>query len=275
MIWSSIDWTFASWKHYHWQSDLQNMISGFLVFYHISTIILSKFVHLNLLFVNSNSYCTHFMWCCLCSWQKMMLTGLNRKSYNLFLDSCHYFFIATHNITYQKFWSGKANFPSLLNLPRQIEHFGKLWWYWEGNRKRFIQTIKSQILALRQAYSYYESKLSMITRLNSFCWIEEDLFRYKEEKELVDKLFHVYQNKHEILLCLELGKPISEIFIEGRLQIVFVSYSTGQYDIKFMPINFDPNSLSADSTLKITTTQLPQRGMLCLASQILVPFYCL
>ncbi len=164
----------------------------------------------------------------------------------LFLDSCHHFCIATHDNTYQEVWSGKANFPSLLNLPRQIEHFGKLWWYWEGNRKRFIQTIKSQILALRQAYSYYESKLSMITRLNTFCWIEEDLFCYKEEKELVDKLFHVYQNKHEILLRLELGKPISAMYIEGRLQIVFVSYSTGRYDIELMPIKFDPNSLSEE-----------------------------
>ncbi len=87
----------------------------------------------------------------------------------------------------------------------------------------------------------------MITRLNTFRWIEEDLFCYKEEKGSVDKLFHVYQNKHEILLRLELGKPISVIYIEGRLQTVFVSYSTLRYVIELWPIKFDPNSLSVEA----------------------------
>ncbi len=103
----------------------------------------------------------------------------------VFLDSCHHFCNATHDNTYREFWLAKANFISLLNLPKQIDRLGKLRWYWEGNRERFIQTIKSQVQALRQKYSYYESKLLFITRLNTFRWIDQDLFDYDKEKKTV------------------------------------------------------------------------------------------
>ncbi len=114
----------------------------------------------------------------------------------VFLDSCHHFCNATHDNTYCEFWLAKANFMSLLNLPKQIDHFGKLRWYWDGNCEWFIQTIKSQVQVLRQKYSYYESKLMFITRLNTFQWIDQDLFGYNKEKKDCDyNFFYLYKNK--------------------------------------------------------------------------------
>ncbi len=81
-------------------------------------------------------------------WQSHVDVITIKNHITIFLDYGHHLCNATHVNTYCEFWLGKANFPSFFNLPKQIEHFGKIQWYLEGSCKRFIQTIKSEVKAL-------------------------------------------------------------------------------------------------------------------------------
>ncbi len=72
------------------------------------------------------------------------------------------------------FWI-KGNFVSLLNLPSQVEKFGPLRLYWDGNNERFVPMPKNVIENLRKTDSYLASKMTTMHTLNMIRYYQEIL----------------------------------------------------------------------------------------------------
>ena len=66
-------------------------------------------------------------------------------------------------------WKTRGNFLSLLNLPLQQEYFGNVRHFWEGERERYIQSVKPLLSKLRHSTSFLVTKLE---RLYQFAAID-------------------------------------------------------------------------------------------------------
>jgi len=79
----------------------------------------------------------------------------------LFLTSLHYLeSVSGIRENKQFIWYDKANFLSILNLPQQIDQFGKIHNYWEGTCERYIQYVKPFLKSVRDSESYLKLQLS-------------------------------------------------------------------------------------------------------------------
>ena len=79
----------------------------------------------------------------------------------LFLTSLHYLeSVSGIRENKQYIWYDKANFLSILNLPQQIDQFGKIHNYWEGTCERYIQYVKPFLKSVRNSESYLKLQLS-------------------------------------------------------------------------------------------------------------------
>ena len=106
---------------------------------------------------------------CLCFVARIM-TSINVTTeelddfIKLFLSSVDHF----ETITYvtqnnrKRIWYTRANFLSLLNLPKQIETFGKIRNYWEGSRERFIQLVKPYMKNNRETISFLQLQMKHV-----------------------------------------------------------------------------------------------------------------
>ena len=65
-------------------------------------------------------------------------------------------------------WWRKGNIVSFLNFRKQIDVYGHLRLYWEGNRERFIQSIKPLLKGGRESTSYLKLKLEELYKITSF-----------------------------------------------------------------------------------------------------------
>ncbi len=75
-------------------------------------------------------------------------------SIRMFLTSTHNFFEMYSQEKSENYFWIKENFASLLNVPSQVEKFGPLILYWDGNNDRFVQIPKNVIENLIKMESY-------------------------------------------------------------------------------------------------------------------------
>lgn len=73
----------------------------------------------------------------------------------VFLSSCHELSLDEK----QPSWD-KGNLLSFLNFQDQIEFYGHLRFYWEGNRERYVQVIKPLLKNMRKTDTYLYKKLA-------------------------------------------------------------------------------------------------------------------
>lgn len=73
----------------------------------------------------------------------------------VFLSCCHE--LAPN--TEQPCWWKKGNIVSFLNVRDQIDNFGHLRFYWEGNRERRVQSINTLLNNMRKTDSYMCNKM--------------------------------------------------------------------------------------------------------------------
>ena len=68
----------------------------------------------------------------------------------IFLTCCSRFCKVYYNGSVKEFWSNKQNFPSLLNLPDQIEKFGHLGLSWDATFEACLGGIKDLLKSARK-----------------------------------------------------------------------------------------------------------------------------
>ena len=117
-----------------------------------------------------------------------------------FLSCCNRFAEKYYGRQDVPFWANTGNFPSLLNLEEQIEKFGKLRWYWEGTRERFIQTVKKVLVSMRRSGSYFSKKIGAHSKIKragldtkkktekKWRTYERQYVRYRSLAEIVEKI---------------------------------------------------------------------------------------
>ena len=148
----------------------------------------------------------------------------------VFLSCCHRFCQAYYSDGVTEFWSTTANFPSLLNLAEQVNNHGRLRWYWDGTRERYIQSVKKILKNLRKSPSYFTRKLEMMQKLTVVSWLRVTLPDLDEDDDEMirnydeSRMYFRYQSYKEIFQLFARKQIISGFTIKGRKQMVFVSF---------------------------------------------------
>ena len=99
----------------------------------------------------------------------------------VFLLCCHRFCRLHYAAGKVPFWVATSNFPSLLNLPAQIKKYGPIQWYWEGARRRYIQTVKTVPVSMRKTTSHFVRKMEVMQKLITItmAWLKDQIGRRK------------------------------------------------------------------------------------------------
>jgi len=127
----------------------------------------------------------------------------------IFLQKCYCFGDTDSKQDRTHFWENKPNFWCLLNLRDQIELFGSVRNYWEGDRERDIQKVKPTIKRMRKKGSYFLKVMKKIQIL-----------------EILDILY--LQHQHSNLIKDELDVQSSE---ESRSDWFYVQNTEERHNI--------------------------------------------
>jgi hypothetical protein len=108
----------------------------------------------------------------------------------IFLQKCFCFGETDSEQERSHFWENKPNFWCLLNLRDQIELFGAVRNYWEGDRERAIQKVKPIIKRMRKKATFFLSvmKKIMIYEILDILYLQQSS-RFNDE--------HDFQNSEE------------------------------------------------------------------------------
>ena len=118
-------------------------------------------------------------------------------------------------------WYSRGNFLSLLNLPSQVEQFGKIRLYWEGSRERSIQQIKPYLISVRQSSSYFKTKLThmyvsqTLNTINSSLTSKfpDDTAGFTDEQYQRYASFKIYSASEDIEQIVSFGKVLSLVYL--------------------------------------------------------------
>ena len=148
----------------------------------------------------------------------------------IFLSCCQRFCDLYFSAETLPFWANTSNFPSLLNLPAQIERFGPIRWYWEGTRERFIQTVKKVLISMRKTTSYFVRKMELMQKLTTMSWIADKIrWKNKGKKKEYPRMYFRYESMEEIEERLIEGQVLSGLttmvddrnYLEDHIWLVF------------------------------------------------------
>ena len=143
---------------------------------------------------------------------------LIERHIKVFLSACHNFASGYYTADVIPFWAGTQNFPSLLNLPRQIRTFGPIRWYWEGTRERFIQTIKKVLVSMRKTPAYFVRKMIYLQKLTTMQWLSETIKREKmagrTSRSDRRRMYFRYESIEEVMEKVNEGQIISGLTLK-------------------------------------------------------------
>ena len=170
----------------------------------------------------------------------------------IFLNCCHALCTCTQDTSISEFWETKYNFISLLNLPQQIADFGSLRFYWEGNRERFIQSVKKVLDSLRKTQTYLQSKLTLLHKLTTLEWMQHRLENIQTFNEAMPdehakvhyNLFHTHDSIDAIMSRFSRGDVISGFFLPNTPREVHVAFKKGRHEIEFLSFGFTAQLLA-------------------------------
>ncbi len=156
----------------------------------------------------------------------------------MFLTATHNFFdIYSQAKSKNDFWI-KGNFASLLNLPTQVEKFGSLRLYWDGNNERFVQIPKNCIENLRKTELYLTSKMMTMHKLNMIRYYK-DIINPSEKREYKYG-FCSFQNCNDVIYHLENKKVLFGFMLRDYDDQIHFAYNVGQRSIlKFISVTFE------------------------------------
>ena len=140
----------------------------------------------------------------------------------LFLSACSEFCQAIQDESICGFWSGKANFISLLNLYEQVKHFGPLRHYWEGTQERFIQNVKPLLSNIRSTNGYFDAKLFQHHQSMALAYVDQPTKVVKEYHRY--QKFKVYDSFQSCQDCITEGTPLSLVLLGVDSTMLCVVY---------------------------------------------------
>ena len=168
----------------------------------------------------------------------------------IFLSCCQRFCDLYFSSDTKPFWANTSNFPSLLNLPSQIERFGPIRWYWEGTRERFIQTVKKVLVSMRNSNSYFVRKLEVMQKITTMWWISDRLRKQsKGPKKEYPRLYYRYESMEEIEEKILEGQVLSGLttmkdentHLEDHIWLVFGKQGSKVSIVPFQ-LNYDEDT---------------------------------
>jgi hypothetical protein len=144
-----------------------------------------------------------------------------------------------------QFWETKSNFVSLLNLPKQIESYGPVRHYWEGDQERNIQLFKPLIKCMRKTESYFCIKMRHLQLHHTLELLtmkrvqagQSDWF-FTANKTVRGNNIHIYKSKIALESLLESQTPIVGYRISNS---VFVAVGT-KNNATMLEVVFDSGS---------------------------------
>ena len=119
------------------------------------------------------------------------------------------------NTTKIPWWYKTGNIVSFLNFHDQIVEYGHLRLYWEGNRERYIQSVKPLLQNIRKSETYLELKMIELhtnmglRELQTSAKIEGQWC--EEPEDWLHKALHLYQSLDDINKSLEKYKTLSAV----------------------------------------------------------------
>ena len=133
----------------------------------------------------------------------------------LISDHVKVFLSMSHNVSDNKEypWCKRGNIVSLLNLKDQMDTYGHIRLYWEGNRERYIQEVKPLMRNLRSTSSYFALKLKQLHNSTSLCEVMGKMSLCKQVNGQVHdtryKSFIIYDSVQEVESFLNTKNPVS------------------------------------------------------------------
>ncbi len=120
----------------------------------------------------------------------------------------------------------KGNLASLLNLPSQVEKFGPLRLYWDGNNEHFVQTPKNTIENLRKMESYMTLKMTTMHKLNMIRYYQ-DISNPLERRDYKCGL-HCFLNQGKVI---RKQKKLSVFMLREFDDQIHIAYGVGERSI--------------------------------------------
>ncbi len=150
-------------------------------------------------------------------------------SIGMFLTSIHNFYeIYSQENSKNYFWI-KGNFASLMNLPSQVEKFGPLRCYWDGNNDHFVWIPKNLIEHMRKMESYLISKMTTMHKLNMIRYFQ-DVIKPPERRDYKNG-FRSFQNQDGVIYHLDNKKVLSGFILRDYDNQIHVAYRVGERSI--------------------------------------------
>ena len=146
-------------------------------------------------------------------------------------------------------WLSCANIISLLNCPGQIERYGHVRLYWEGNRERYIQMIKPLLKNMRTTLSF---RLLKLDELHTSDGLRELMTKAElpggwQTNSQRMRNYIVYKSRHELEESLINHMPISavvhvdKIIQSEKTYCLCKTYSghIGMFQVKWNEFGYD------------------------------------
>ena len=115
----------------------------------------------------------------------------------------------------------RGNIVSFINFKSQIDRYGSIRYYWEGNRERFIQTVKPFLKNMRKTDSYLDKKmLDLHTSIALRELLTKADVRGKwrtGETYPRHKAMFIYNSRMDLDKSISLKKPISAIILARNI----------------------------------------------------------
>ena len=132
-------------------------------------------------------------------------------------------------------WWDKGNLLSFLNFHDQIEYYGHLRFYWEGNRERYVQVIKPLLKNIRKTDTYLHKKLEDLHIQNALrellgqthCygqWISDG--SYSRHKPV-----SIYPTREKVLDDLQNHLPLSAVVDSTMCTYICVQHTGHDHDL--------------------------------------------
>jgi hypothetical protein len=134
------------------------------------------------------------------------------------------------NVEGNAWLTNKANPVSLLNLTRQIEHFGPVRWYYEGVCERYIQVVKPYLVKnMRRTPSYFQQKLILIHKMVFMKWLakafDEEETETEDDSQRQYKGYYRYRSVDFVKEEFDHGSPIACFKLDtGPPQLSWIAY---------------------------------------------------
>ena len=160
----------------------------------------------------------------------------------LFLSCCDRFAKSYWDKSKIPFWANTGNFPTLLCLADQRQRHGPIRWFWEGTSERFIQHIKKYLVSMTRTPKYFQTKMRLVYRTNSFEWIREQLCGDSIRDEKFDERprnYYQYDSLETVEQKLKNGDVLCGFCIKKTKGRVYIAYGSERRSGRVSAIAFD------------------------------------